>query len=157
MQENKINASLSPDAKAAITAAIQTIKNNLPFLISLTPEQIKNLNKLGPGSQDFVNKAMEIAQQNIQILPREFDINEMAKDVNLFQDLTSIRISLEQLLELVISTQILAGSEAIGEARTIYNQIKVVGKGSGLETAAAELGKRYARPKSSKKPPKPSQ
>ena len=39
MQDNRIDAALSETDRAAVLAAIETIKTKLPFLIDLTPKE----------------------------------------------------------------------------------------------------------------------
>ncbi|BAZ66295.1 hypothetical protein NIES4106_10450 [Fischerella sp. NIES-4106] len=61
--------------------AITTIKQKLAFLIDLSNEERKALPKMGNKSRAFVSKALEVATQNSEFLPRSFDLEEMRKDV----------------------------------------------------------------------------
>jgi hypothetical protein len=70
-------------------------------LIGLTIEERKSLPKLGDKSQAFVTKALEVATQNPDFLPRSFDLYEMRRDVELFETLYPVLLSLIQLQELV--------------------------------------------------------
>src|SRR5258706_15112726 len=116
MIPNRISANFSPADQEAISSAIQTIREKLPFLVNLTIEEIKSLPKMGNRSQAFVDKALEVALQNPEIMPRGFNIEEMRKDVEIFKALTPIRIAIVQVLELVENTQVLLGSEAYSGA-----------------------------------------
>ena len=60
--------------------------------------------KMGDKSRTFVQKTMELVKQNQDFLPRSFDVEEMQKDVDLFNDLYPILLSLQQLNELVEDT-----------------------------------------------------
>lgn len=62
-------------------AAIATIKTKLPFLIDLSVEERKALLKLGDKSRAFVSKALEVATQNPDFLPRSFDFLMTSGDV----------------------------------------------------------------------------
>ena len=145
MISNKISATISQTDLEAITKAIETIKEKLPFLVGLTVDEIQSLAKIGTRSQTFVDKALEVAAQNPEILPRGFDIEEMRKDVETFRSLTSIRLLVVQLLELLENTQLLVGSEAYSGALAVYTHAKINGKGVGLDTVVDELGKRFLR------------
>ncbi len=81
MADNKVSAKLSSADREAVMQAITTIREKLPFLIDLTTEERKGLPKLGDKSRAFVSKALEIATQNPDFLPRSFDLNERNKRI----------------------------------------------------------------------------
>ena len=145
MTTNQISATMTQTDRNAVLAAVATIKEKLPFLMDLTPEERKSLPKMGDKSQAFVNKALEVATQNPDFLPRSFDLEEMKRDVELFQALYPVFLSLTQLQELVDDTVMAVGSDAYAAALMVYSFAKASGKGSGLDAVAAEMGKRFAR------------
>lgn len=132
MADNKVSAKLSSADREAVMQAITTIREKLPFLIDLTTEERKALPKLGDKSRAFVSKALEIGTQNPDFLPRSFDLNEMRQDIELFEALYPILLSLTQLQELVDDTSVAVGSEAYAAGLMVYNYAKVSGKGAGL-------------------------
>ncbi|MBF2026544.1 MAG: hypothetical protein IGS48_07220 [Oscillatoriales cyanobacterium C42_A2020_001] len=141
MTTNQISATMTQADRDAVLAAVATIKEKLPFLMDLTPEQRKSLPKMGDKSQAFVNKALEVAAQNPDFLPRSFDLEEMKRDVELFQALYPVFLSLTQLQELVDDTVMAVGSDAYAAALVVYNFAKASGKGSGLDAVADEMEK----------------
>ncbi|MDZ8029825.1 hypothetical protein [Nostoc sp. DedSLP04] len=145
MADNKVSAKLSSADREAVMQAIITIREKLPFLIDLTTEERKALPKLGDKSRAFVSKALEIGTQNPDFLPRSFDLNEMRQDIELFEALYPILLSLTQLQELVDDTSVAVGSEAYAAGLMVYNYAKVSGKGAGLESMIDDLGRRFAR------------
>ncbi|MBN4003998.1 hypothetical protein [Nostoc sp. LPT] len=145
MADNKLSAKLSSANREAVMQAITTIREKLPFLIDLTTEERKALPKLGDKSRAFVSKALEIGTQNPDFLPRSFDLNEMRQDIELFEALYPILLSLTQLQELVDDTSVAVGSEAYAAGLMIYNYAKASGKGSGLDSMVDDLGRRFAR------------
>ncbi|MEH2110940.1 hypothetical protein [Nostoc sp.] len=145
MADNKVSAKLSAADREAVMQAITTIREKLPFLIDLTTEERKALPKLGDKSRAFVSKALEIGTQNPDFLPRSFDLNEMRQDIELFEALYPILLSLTQLQELVDDTSVAVGSEAYAAGLMVYNYAKVSGKGAGLESMIDDLGRRFAR------------
>ncbi|AFY44600.1 hypothetical protein [Nostoc sp. PCC 7107] len=154
MPESKVSAKLSSADREAVMQAITTIKEKLPFLVDLSTEERKSLPKLGDKSRAFVSKALEIAAQNPDFLPRSFDLDEMRRDIELFEALYPILLSLSQLQELVDDTSVAVGSEAYAAGLLVYNYAKASGKGAGLETMIDDLGRRFAR-KTKKVQPQP--
>lgn len=144
MTTNQISATLDQTNRDAMMAAIATLKEKLPFLIDLTAQH-KSLPKMGDKSWAFVSKALEVATQNPDFLPRSFDLEEMRQDVELFESLYPILLSLTQLHELVDDTCIAVGSDAYAAALVVYNFAKASGKGAGLDAVADEMGRRFAR------------
>lgn len=145
MAEVKISAKLSLVEREAVMDAIATIREKLTFLIDLTTEERKSLPKLGDKSRAFVSKALEIATQNPDFLPRSFDLDEMRRDIELFEALYPILLSLTQLQELIDDTSVAVGSEAYAAALMVYNYAKASGKGAGLDSMIDDLGRRFAR------------
>ncbi len=145
MNTNRIDATLSPSDKDEVLAAIATIKQKLPFLTDLSPEERRALPKMGDKSRAFVSKAAEVAAQNPDFLPRAFDVNEMRRDLELFEALQPIAVSLTQLQELMDDTLLAAGSEAYAAALVVYNYAKTSGQGAALDAVADELSRRFAR------------
>ena len=155
MADNRISANLSASDRLAVMDAIATIRQKLPFLIDLTTEERKALPKLGDKSRAFVTKALEVGTQNPDFLPRSFDLDEMRRDMQLFEALYPILLSLTQLQELVDDTAVAVGSEAYAAGLMVYNYAKASGKGTGLDSMVDDLGRRFAR-KTKKVPAKAS-
>ncbi|MBD2163206.1 hypothetical protein H6G04_02200 [Calothrix membranacea FACHB-236] len=145
MADTQVSAKLSAADREAVMEAISTIRQKLPFLIDLSTEERKALPKLGDKSRAFVSKALEIAAQNPDFLPRSFDVDEMRRDIELFEALYPILLSLTQLQELVDDTSVAVGSEAYAAGLLVYNYAKASGKGAGLDSMVDDLGRRFAR------------
>ncbi len=152
MATNQVSATLTPANRDKALAAITTLKETLPFLIDLTVEQRKALPKMGDKSRAFVSKALEVATQNPDFLPRSFDLEEMRKDVQLFEAMYPIVMAMTQLQELLDDTYTAVGSEAYSAALQVYNYAKASGQGAGLEAVVDELGQRFARKSKKEKP-----
>lgn len=142
MTSNRISTMLSQAGREAVMSAVTTIREKLPFLIDLSAEERKSLPKMGHKSRAFVSKALEVAKQNPDFLPWSFDLNEMQQDVELFETLFPLQLSLTQLQELVDDTTMAVGSEAYAAALVVYNFAKASGQGSGLDAVVDEMGQR---------------
>jgi hypothetical protein len=145
MPDNHVSASLSQADQQAVLAAINTIREKLPFLIDLTPEERRTLPRMGDRSRGFVAQALEVATQNTGMLPRAFDVEEMRKDVELLAALSPVITALAQLNELVDDTFMAVGSEAYTAALFVYQTARTAGKGAALDGALDALSQRFAR------------
>ena len=152
MSDNRISASLSQADRDAVMKAIATIREKLPFLVDLTTEERRSLPKMGDKSRAFVSKALEVATQNQDFLPRSFDLEEMRRDVEMFEALYPLLLALNQVQELMDDTYVAVGSEAYAAALLVYNYAKASGKGAGLDAVVDEMGRRFARKSRSVQP-----
>jgi hypothetical protein len=140
-----ISAVLTQADREAVMDAVATIKAKLPFLVDLSAEERKALPKMGDKSRAFVSKALEVATQNPDFLPRSFNLEELRKDVQLFEALYPLLLTLAQLQELVDDTCLAVGSEAYAAALQVYSYAKASGNVGGLDSVVGEMGQRFAR------------
>jgi hypothetical protein len=145
MPDNRIDAALTQADRQAVLAAINTIREKLDFLIDLTPEERRTILRMGDRSRGFVSQALNVAEQNEDILPRSFDVAEMRRDVELLAALEPIMAALSQLSELVEDTYMAVGGEAYAAALLVYQFVRAAGKGAALDGALDALGQRFAR------------
>ncbi|MDX2096377.1 MAG: hypothetical protein SFW36_01255, partial [Leptolyngbyaceae cyanobacterium bins.59] len=104
MTNTSISATMTQADRDAVMDAVATIKAKLPFLVDLSPDDRKALPKMGDKSRAFVSKALEVATQNPDFLPRSFNLEELRKDVQLFEALYPLLLSMTQLQELLDDT-----------------------------------------------------
>lgn len=131
MPTNQISATLTQADRDAALAAITTLKEKLPFLIDLTTEERKALPKMGDKSRAFVSKALEVATQNPDFLPRSFDLEEMRKDVQLFEAMYPIVMAMTQLQELLDDTYVTVGVRRTQRRCRCTTMLKPVDRGQG--------------------------
>ncbi|NOS94324.1 MAG: hypothetical protein HOP30_20615, partial [Cyclobacteriaceae bacterium] len=132
----------------AIKEAIKTINEKMPFLISLTPEEIGFLTKLGPKSIDFAQDAYTASLNFPNILPPVFDKVEYGKDTELFNNMGEIKMLIDSLKEKVESTYRAVGSESMTASLTVYGLVQSASKTTpGLKSVAEQLGKRFKKHK----------
>ena len=151
MVPNRIDAELVAAARTEVFAALQTIRDRLAFLLDLTPEDRRTIPKFND-DQGFVRRALEVAEQNPDILRRSFSTEAMRRDVELSDALDPIRLALNQLAELVDDTHMAARSDAFIAALAVLDAVKDAG-GPGLDATREELQRRFRRPKG--EPPAP--
>lgn len=146
MNEQKVSAALSTNDLEDIMDAIAIIREKLPFLSGLTPNERQQLVKIGRKSQTFVSQALDVAETHSDLMPRCLDTTEARRDLDLFEALNPILLNLSQLYKLVEDTQMLAGSEAYAAARMAYSSIKANGQGNGLDDVIESLSRLFKRP-----------
>jgi hypothetical protein len=145
MPNNRVSAILSQGDRQEVLDALNLIRTKLLFLIDLSPEERKALPKMGDSGRGFVLQALQVAEQNPDILPRSFDVAEMRRDVELLDALLPVVTASVQLNELLDDTYTAVGSEAYASALLVYQYARAAGKGSALDSALDALGQRFAR------------
>ena len=145
MTENRVSATLSEADLNEIMAAIDTLKQKMPFLVDLSKQDRVSMLKMGDKSRAFVQKMMEVVKQNQDFLPRSFDVDEMQKDVDLLLKLYPVLLALQQFTDLLEDTVMVVGSESYAAALVAYRYAKDADLGAGLEGVLDDIGRRFAR------------
>lgn len=152
---NQIHANLTAEQMNSIRAAIETITTELPFLVDIGPEEIRRLAKAGDLSKAFLQKALLIAEQSPDILPRNFEIEEFRADMELAENLEEIAIMLKSLQERINNTITVARSDAYGHALITYDRSKKSAQ-QGLAAITRDLGQRFSKRNQVKKQESPA-
>ena len=146
MSYQNISATVSAADLKAVKDAVALIQTKLPFLVSLTPDERKGIFKAGPNSLSFVQNALQAAQNNPDIFPKSFDVEEFSSDVDLFAVLTDHNTLVSQLASEIDDTRMAVGGEAMSEAADVYNYVKAAAKKTpGLKPVADQLGQRFQK------------
>jgi len=123
--ENRISIVISDEDKAAIEAALGTIRTKLePYLVALTPDERMESLKMRDKSIPFVEKTLNYIVTNPEFAPPDILPRELNKDVSLAVYLNTLEAALKQLLTGVDDTCMLAGSEAFIACLSYYNSVK---------------------------------
>ena len=143
--ENNISIQIDPTSLERIIAAVNIISAEMPYLLNLTVDDRKSLLKMGDKTVSFVSKALEYAKQNPQAVPSFLDVTEFEKDVTLVNSLLKVKYPLQQILEKVDDTSMIAGSEAYAAALVFYNSAKAASKAGvpGLKSVVDDLSSRF--------------
>lgn len=148
--EDRFSFQLTEQEKSDINTAIQTLVSVLePKLITLTPEERKEMPKMGDKTVAFVEKAIEYAQEYPQYMPAFIDVPEAALDFNAVKDIRGLFNQLHRLTSELDDSMILAGSEAYSSTLSVYKVLKnaaAMGQ-PGAEDAARDLANRFPRGK----------
>jgi hypothetical protein len=152
--DNRISAELTSVSVAAIHDAIQTIRAELPFLLSLTNDERRTLPKLGDNRLALDEDAHALMVAHPDFVPPFVSMEELEKDRVLRSQLDGIRLSLESLLNDVEGTEMELGSEMLLVYLAFYASAQQGAK-RGVTSGQAVLdvlGKYFARSKAAATP-----
>lgn len=144
---NLVSATLSKQSLQKVHQALETIQNEMDFLVSLTTKQRQSLPKISTANRLFVEKALESAKRNDHILPQYIDMEEVERDFVLFQQLVEVRERMGELNEKITDTQMVAGSEAYMSMLAYYNSCSWAARSGvpGAKTVYSNLKTRFER------------
>lgn len=142
---NQIESNLTVEEFANVRASVQSIREGLPFLQGVSAQERLRLYKLGDKSLMFVQRALEASRLNANMLPRQFSVEDFENSLDLFLQLKALHQDLLSLSELVLDTKILVGSELQQISLSVYNSVKRLGKGEGMEEIGELLSQRFQR------------
>jgi hypothetical protein len=155
MVSNLISGTLSETDQAAVLAAITTIREKIPFLLSLTPDQRRELVKMGSKSEAFVRGTINGCRENTDKMPKSFPLDQGNADLALFDQLRPVHTQVEKLFEDLDDTMLALGSDLMAVSLEGYGYLKVANRTGELDGLRQHLGARFARsPKAA--PPKPN-
>lgn len=146
MPYQNIDATVSAADSQAVRDALATIKQTLSFLVSLSIEERKKLFKTGASRLSFIVDGAAIAQNFPAIFPPSFDRPGYLRDVQLFQQLSELKLEIDSLASQIDDTTMAVGSEA---AKATL-QVKDYGETAqdtvpGLRPLVDKLGQHFQR------------
>ncbi len=132
--------------------ALETLLSR--FDISLTPEQIRQMQKMGQKSVPFAQECLAAAQNNGSALPPDFDVAAFAVALALYNQMATIGLKLKQMTDGVENTATVAGSQTMGDANSVYGYFKTgARKKAALKAIVALLAERYKQSRAKTPPP----
>ena len=116
-----------------------------PYLHPLTPDERKNIVKIGDKSVGFMTKLLDYAAATPAFVPGFISYDELKQDVGVATALTPLEQLAEQLALDLNSTVMLAGSEGMSQASPVYQNIKFLAqqRQPGAQAAYDDLSQRW--------------
>ena len=139
MSQNIVSISLSNDDLAAIRGMLAGLEDKLSAMVELTAAQRLELVKMGPTSEAFVRQSLATLEQDPDILPRSFDLEEMQRDLVALDQLRPIFSRLRQLAGRADDTERALGNDLYESALAAYRIAKAT-DGSAVADALQEHG-----------------
>lgn len=144
MKQNYVRTHFSAEQWVQVDQTINALAAALErALIALSSDQRQRVVKMGDGSEAFVRKALDVISENMLLMPRNFDVDEMRRDVESHDALHARIVRITQLLEKAHHTDMALGSDAMVAALEGYSFLKSAGKGEGVDALRKLLGKRF--------------
>jgi hypothetical protein len=144
MSQNYVHRHLSSDQWAQIDQAFDVLVQAMePALVALSPDQRLRAVKMGDGSEAFCRKALDVLSENVAMMPRNFDLDEMRRDLASHDALHTRIVRLTRLLEKAKDTDTALGSDVMVAALEGYAHLKASGKADGVHGLQRLLGKRF--------------
>ena len=158
MSQNLIDLNLTPEALNAIDGALNTLETQLSSLLALTPDQRRQLTKMGDKSEAFCRQAVDVLGENPSILPVNFDYPGFRRDLASLDALRPRLVRLARLLERAEDTAMALGSDLMTNSLEGYAFLKIAGKAEGLDSLRKMLSARFDRSanKTASAPPQPT-
>ncbi len=142
---NRVSETLSTEQLSNIKTAFQTLRDNLPFLIGLTQSERQTMAKMSTANRAFTESAINAISNNPDIFPPYISIDELRKDLVLYDQLDDIVKQANQISESLRDTQTMAGSEAYVTGLAAYKFVATAAKSgvAGAKTIYDVLKKRF--------------
>jgi hypothetical protein len=144
--QNLVSLNLTAQDLADLDGALETMRRVFAPLVTLQPQQRRELMKMGDKSEVFCRQTLTLLTANPQIVPPNLGLAEAQADLAALDQLRPRLMVLRQLLEKADDTEMALGSDIIGVALEGYGVLKVSGKDEGLKSARRELSARWAKP-----------
>ena len=124
MEQNLISAEISAADALAVEQLLTQVKEKLPFLITLSPEQRQYLTKSGNTYKPFIDKALEVINQYPQIFLELFDKEEFKRDTDLVKTLEPILLKMKSLTDALEDTVTALKSDSMVAALEVYSNVQ---------------------------------
>lgn len=145
MAQSLISFQISTADLAAMDAALKSLEDKLVGLIDLSAEQRSGVVKMGDKSEALCRKAVEVLTNNPGVLPGNFSLAEMRRDLTAFDTLRPRLNRLEKIYERMRDSQLALGSDLMSASLEGYAFLKIAGKGEGLDMARKALSARFSK------------
>ena len=119
---------LSPEEVADILQKIAEIQAILPEGVALRPSDRRKLLKLGRKTTQFVQRTIEMTQQNPDMVPAYIDRPLMETSYQVYNQMLTIISSVEQLERKVTDVMLASGNVANTSSISCYHAIKNASK-----------------------------
>lgn len=147
-QDNRIDIEITPEDDAKIIGHINGLMETLlPYLQTMTPDERREIFKLGDKTQPFLSKNVEYASLNPDLVPIFLDLNLLGRDVSSNSKLATYQRMLAPVTSALDDTIMLTGAEALQGALMFYNNVRLAAA-NGVTQAKAiyeDLATRFPR------------
>lgn len=146
IQSNRLSIVLDDAKMNSIRKKFAELETELDFAVGLTVDERVNLPKINVSNRTFVMDSHSALQTNGSYLPAYLNVQELGKDVTLYNQLEEFTQRSAQLSEKLVDTQMLAGSEAYVTSLAAYRLFEAAAKAGlpGADAVYDSLKERFA-------------
>ena len=145
MSQNRITVSYLAEQISAALNGVQQVKDSLPGLVSMAPEEKKSLLHMGAKTEVFARQTLRALAQNPQIVPASLDLAGAQGDLAALDQLMPVYEKLVALEVQMADTIAALRHDIMHAALDGYAQLKLQGAAHGLEDMRKELGATFAK------------
>ena len=111
MSQNRIALQFDVDRLNSLDAIITALEGQLTDLIGLSPDERRELTKMGDKSEAFCRQAVTVLSDNAQVLPRNFDVDAYRADLAALDALRPRLARVQRLYERMADSEMALGSD----------------------------------------------
>lgn len=145
MSQNRIALQWDVERLNALDSLLSGLEGQLTDLIGLSPDERRELTKMGNKSEAFCRQAVTVLSENAQVLPRNFDVDAYRADLAALDALRPRLSRIQRLYERMVDSEMALGSDLMVASLEGYALLKVAGRGEGLDALRQSLGARFDR------------
>lgn len=145
--DNRVSATLSAQDVDDIQNALALMRSKLPFLLTLSPQERRELPRLGDKSVGFEDKCATYMSSHPEYLPGFVKFEEVEKDRLLRQQIMRFSADLMTLSEQVDDTLAVVSSELWLADLAYYHAVREAGRRHlpGAKAIYDDLSQRFPR------------
>ncbi len=142
---NRVSATITETEISEVKGLFDQIEMRMPFLIGLTADERVTMPKISDANKIFVQNCINAMVNNAELLPSYLNVDDLAKDLELFGQLEEMELLAMQLSEKIRDTRMLAGSEAYVSSLSAYRFFEAAALAgvAGADTVYDMLKKRF--------------
>lgn len=144
VNQNLVNQILAPLAMTAITDALNTVESSLPDA-TLTDEQRRTFNAISVDNKIFAEEVLDEMTTNTSVtIPPFFNKDLLATDLQLFEQVESIKSRMLNIVQRLDDLLRVAGHESYGMSTAVYGMFEMMAR-SGVPGAQASYDRLKVR------------
>jgi len=144
--KNQISVEMSDDRLKRIWDNLKGIKDEMPFLIDMTPEERRSRSVMNSARKPFVEKTIAYGEKDPRIVPNYVDIEEMKKSMKLYEQLVELGAEFKRVGEGLSDTAAAIGENLWTGGLSIYDSSKTASRNGvpGIDSVLNDLKSFFA-------------
>lgn len=122
---NRISASVDDETIGDIQAGLSSIRERLPFLLNFLEDNRPYLLEINEHLLPFMERSLEDAHQHPNLVPPFLDLEELARDLQLYRQLLRLLEPIQEMTSMLHDTAMAAGSDAFETALVFYKRVRM--------------------------------